>query len=290
MSSRRIALRFRADRIDLAARQTLSGIHRHAAEAGWRCTFDHAAGDAEPVPYDGIIAPANYPLALRLKELGVPQVHVGLQSRKGTPAPQVAEHRHAAGALAARHLMDREYRRFLYLGYERHGPAARQDREFRRVLNARGHGVDSVVLMRGHKDRLTARSGLRRILAEWFREYTPPMGLFVMNPPFARVAAEVAMAEGLRVPDDMGIVSAGDDPLYCEAHDCPLTAIDLCFEAVGLRAAQLLDRLLDGDVPPIRTIYIPPRTVPRRSTDHRFLDDPAVADALAFISLQLSNW
>ena len=284
MSCRSIGLRFRTDRIDLAARQILRGIQRHAAEARWLCTLDHTAGDAEPVRYDGIIAPANQPLGFRLRRLGVPSVHVGMQGGKCNPAPRVADHRHAAGRLAARHLLDHEYHRFLYLGYGRHGPTAWQEREYRRSVNVRGHGVDSVLLYRGGLDRLTARPRIRELLADWFGGLEPPFALLAVNPAFARLAAEVALAQGLRIPDDMGIVSAGDDPLYCEGHDCPVTAIDFRYEALGLRAARLLDHLIDGGPPPIRTVYVQPRLVPRRSTDRRFLDDAAVADALAFIA------
>ena len=284
MATRHIALRFRADRVDFAARQILGGIQRHADRAGWRCTLDHSAGDAEPVPYDGILAPANQPLGIRLRRLGVPNVHIGVQGGKCNPAPRVVEHRHAAGRLAARHLLEGDYARFLYLGYAHHGPTAWQEREFRRSVNVRGHGVDSVLLYRGSIDRLTARPRMRQILADWFARYEPPMGLLAVNPPFARLAAEVALDSGLRIPDDIGIVSAGDDPLYCEGADWLLTAIDFRFEAVGQRAARLLDRLLGGGPPPIHTVYVEPRLIARRSTDRRLLDDARVADALAYIA------
>ncbi|MBM4043217.1 MAG: helix-turn-helix domain-containing protein, partial [Planctomycetes bacterium] len=99
----------------------------------------------------------------------------------------------------------------------------------------------------------------------------------------ARAAAEAALRQGLRVPEDVAIVAGDDDPVLCELPPA-LSAIHYDYEELGWRAAQLLDRLMRGEPRPYKSnILIPPALVPRLSTDRASLGDPLVAKALVYI-------
>ncbi|MFC1805705.1 substrate-binding domain-containing protein [Planctomycetota bacterium] len=285
MSSRRIALRFRPDRMDHAAREIVRGIHRYAEQVGnWRCDLDNEAGDGEEAPYDGVITPASAPLARRLQHLGIPAVAVGTHAMSDSTLPHVAEGRRPAGRAAARHLVDRGYRSFGYVGIDFDRSSRHQEVSFRRTLRARGHGCDIIVFKLGRRRREPRLASRQQVIAEWLDNLEPPAGIACASDLSARMVAQAALDKGLRIPDDVGIVGAGNDPLYCNWPPCPLTSIDFDYEAVGRRAARLLDHLIDGGVPPTRNIYIEPRLVPRASTDRRFRHDPLVADALAWIA------
>ena len=286
MSLRRIALRFRPERLDYGTRQILGGVRRFANRAEWHCILDPTAGDDEAPPYHGIVSHDRPRAAEQLRQGGPPVVVVDALHKPPRGLRAVSPRRFAAGTLVCRHLLSREYPRLSYVGYSYHGACALYEEGFVRALRRRGHGARILVIKPRSRHKRTPPSVARltEVLGEWLGRLEPPAGVFAGVPLLGHVLATAAAERGLRIPEDVGIVVAGDDPFYCEGADCPLTAIDLRLEEVGLRAAMLLERLMDGGKPPIGNLTVKPRLVPRRSTDRRLLDDAAVADALAYIA------
>jgi len=283
MSSLRIGLRFPRRAMEDHLRQILHGIQRYAEQAGqWHCVLDPFAGSGDDTDYDGVIAPGSRLLCERLQGAGVPAVFVGSHAIF-TPMPRVAENRRTAGTLVARHLVERDYVHCGYLGFARKRASSRLEYAYRNALNARGRGCDCLLISQKAAAKAARWSRHREIFSRWLDKLPLPAGVLCVNDSLAHVLADAALAKGLHIPDDVGIVGAGNDPLYCGWPPCPLTSIDFDYEAVGRRAARLLDHLIDGGAPPMRNIYIPPRLVPRASTDRRFRHDPLVADALAWI-------
>ena len=264
-------------------RRIVEGIQRYAEQAGhWRCVLDPFAGSRDGTDYDGVIAPGSRAQWDRLQREGVPAVFVGSRAIS-MRMPRVAEGRYKAGTLAARHLLEREYTHFGYIGFGSKGASNYLETTFGRALHVRGGACDSVLISQKATRRPGGWSRQRQIFSDWLGRRRLPVGVLCVNDSLAHILADAALAKGLRIPDDVGIVGAGNDPLYCNWAPCPLTSIDFDYEAVGRRAARLLDRLIDGDLPPSRNIYVTPRLVPRASTDRRVGHDPLVADALAWI-------
>ena len=286
MSRRRIALRFRAEGLDYASREILAGVKRYADAAGWRWFLDPAAGDEGSLPCEGIVSPDGRRHWKGHDLQALPVVLVSAQNRGGAGPPAVCPSHHRVGTLALAHLRERDYRSFAHAGYRYHWASAAQEKGFVRSLRRRGRGADIAVFLRGRRrwspQQAVARR--RKVLAGWLDGLRLPVGLFASDPLMGHMVATAALEKGLRIPDDLGIVVAGNDPFFCESAECPLTSIDLRLDEVGFRAARLLERLMDGDVPPTRNVTVEPRLVARRSTDRRFLDDPAVAEALAYIA------
>ena len=280
--TRRIALLYRPDPLDLRQRETLRGIARYAREAGhWQLALDPYADQLEPAHYDGILAAPHRGHARSLRRCPVPVVSVtwGLMHER---LLRVIERRHIAGRLAACHLADQGCRTFAYVGFSRQ-PQSRVERTgFTRELRKRG--------LRIHRARTfvsyaASRGGWRKItasLGDWLERLRPPAGLLVAQPGFARLVAQLARQRGIAVPRDMAIVAADDDPVLCSL-DPPLTAIHCDYAELGHRAAQLLDRLIDGAPRPRRRVLIEPTLVPRLSTDRRRVADPLVDDAITSI-------
>jgi LacI family transcriptional regulator len=104
----------------------------------------------------------------------------------------------------------------------------------------------------------------------------------VATPALARFLAAVALAKGLRVPDQLGLIAADDDPPLCELPPA-LTSIHFNYEAVGYLAAMRLHRLLNGERAPVRDAFVTPSLVPRLSTDLPGASDAAVASALWYM-------
>jgi LacI family transcriptional regulator len=99
--------------------------------------------------------------------------------------------------------------------------------------------------------------------------------------------AEACHRRGLKIPTDVALVGAHNEPLICANPEPTLSSIEFGFERIGYRAAELLDSLLDGAAPPAEPIRIAPvELIVRQSTDAFAVDHPVVMSALSFIAKQ----
>jgi LacI family transcriptional regulator len=90
---------------------------------------------------------------------------------------------------------------------------------------------------------------------------------------------------GWRVPHDVAIIAGMNEESLCEYPRPSLTSVESGFERIGYEAARLLDRLMNGDTPPIEPILLPPKgLVARESTDFFAVEDPVMSAALEFIA------
>jgi len=281
--TRRVAALFEPDAMGLRQRETLGGLARYAQAAGhWLLTLDPYAHQRQPAPYDGIIATARKGRGPALARSPVPVVCVTWGHVHHPQLVRVVENRYAAGRLAARHLVEAGCRSFAYLGFAKQTQSSIERYEFTLQLRKRGL---QVYRARTFVTFASSRAWWDKVMARldgWLERLARPAGLFVARPGFARAVAELALRRGLRIPEDLALVAADNDPALCELSP-PLTAIHFDYAEVGYRAAELLDRLMDGQPPPRHSVLVPPTLVPRRSTDRQSLADPLIARALWFI-------
>ena len=256
------------------------GVLEAARDRGWRCALDPFL---DATSYDGVIARAGAALALRLRRARIPAVNVWLNSPDATlprALPDVAE----AGALAARHLRVRGFRRFGFLGH-------RGDRASRLLLDGfrrEAGAVDAAWIPPSPASALAWRRA-RRALDAWIAGWTPPFGAFAADDLSGRLLADACRARGLRLPDDVGIVGFGNEELACEMGAPALSSVDPGYERVGRRAVELLAELLRGR-PARGTALVPPAgIVERASTDVFAVDDRDVARALRAIAERLGR-
>ena len=281
-SCRHIAVLVDPDVMDLRQRETLRGIARYARDAGrWRLSLDPYAHERRPHGYDGIIATTRKGRGPALANSPVPVVCVSWGYDRFRLA-RVVENRYAAGRLAARHLVEQGCRAFAYVGFSKQTQSSKERHDFTMELRRRGLRVERARTFMTYAHMRRWWEKVMGSLGEWLGRLERPAGLFIARPGLARSVADLALRRGLRIPDDIAIVAADNDPILCEL-DPPLTAVHFDYAGVGHRAAELLDRLIDGEPPPPRNVLIPPTLVPRRSTDRLAAGDPLVAQALIYI-------
>ena len=87
----------------------------------------------------------------------------------------------------------------------------------------------------------------RRELGAWLAALPRPTAIFAANDPTARAVAEAALAQKLRIPDDIAILGIDDDPKFCLSSSPALSSVVQDFESCGYQAAEALQRLMDGD-------------------------------------------
>lgn len=110
-----------------------------------------------------------------------------------------------------------------------------------------------------------------------------PCGLFAPNDVTACYVIENARACGIRIPQDLGVIGVDNDPIPNAAAGLSISSVEPPFHAIGLRAAQMVNRMARGESVDSRSILSPIRVVVRTSTDVFMVNDPLVQRAQAYI-------
>jgi len=275
------------DRIASCTRTVFEGMAAYAVQHGpWRFA-------PVPVPTrlmreavgghcDGVIARVMTPLMQRtLIASGVPVVNVG--SIEPTTLPTVKLDDAEVGRIGARNLLGAELPAFGFCGVPWTWYSAPRARGFIETIA----GASRPCFVFGLEPTFSlgpARRANQTRLDAWLAELPKPVGLMACDDVRAREVIEACGRLGLRVPDDVAIVGAGNDAMVCEITDPPLSSVAIAGDRVGFEAARLLAQLMDGQPPRAQPTIIPPvGVVSRCSTRAAFMDDADVAQAVEFI-------
>ena len=270
----------------------LDGISRYAREHGWHLMFQNRLGFAHPFDWigDGVIATIRgdkreLAFLRHLAGLGIPIVDLTFE-KPDFPCARVSCDHVAAGRLAAEHFMERNYRSLVYFSIdwgnvqERHWHGFSAKTEARRWVFSR----------ECPKVRWNDWGAVSRWLESKFASAAKPLGALSYSQGEAVQLLTAAQRLGIRVPEDFGIVSGGEDVALLENQPVPITAVDTDMGRGAYEAAALLERLMDGEPAPPKAIeHSPRRIVARRSTDTTVATDPLVRAAIALFASGLRS-
>lgn len=255
------------------------GVGRYMAEAGGfsycvahgeqardliaRGEVDAAVGFVDGLPmYDFLIAS------------GLPAVNVS--SRYAMPeTSSVVPDNHAAGRLAAAHLIDAGYPRFAFCGHSNHHYAQLRHDGFARGLREAGHDCRRL---------LESDAKLRATITPWLKALPTPVGVLASNDGVGRMITEHAAQFGMSVPEELGVMGIDDDDLVCGLSDPPLSSVALNGERIGYEAMAMLRRVINGNATGHEALTVAPSgVVPRESTEFVDLEDGLVVRAIRLI-------
>ena len=118
----------------------------------------------------------------------------------------------------------------------------------------------------------------------WLQSLPKPVGLFLFNDIPAHRLLDLCRDAAVQVPDEVAVVTVGNDPILCSTTIPPASSIEHDAEQIGYEAASLLDKMMQGAPAPRRPVRIVPHgLVVRLSSDMLAVDDPDVAAALRCI-------
>ena len=256
----------------------VAGVMRYARKhTDWRCEVDAYPEDRDdPRRYDGIIARAEASLGRHCRRYDIPLVNIwGSSPIRDVPSVLLDTER--CGRLAARHLMNRGFKRFgCLLPGKRSQPTGHEQGFLEAIgdLPCSTEHLDAVT-----NDRRSWRS-MQSTLPPWLAGLTPPVGIYAPHDIHGRCVANVCLQAGLRIPDDIAVITAENDDVICGALEPTLSSIRSDPERVGYRAAQMLDEIMRG-APTATDVRLPPvGLIARRSTEVFAVEDRLVADAL----------
>ena len=269
------------------------GIARYAREHDWNLMIQDRLG-YHPLAWngDGVIAtirsdPVTFSCISRLMKRGVPVVDLTI-SRPDVAVPRVTSDHTAIGRLAAEHFRERNFRNAVWF--------------------STGWGAVHAMRFKGLQEGLE-RAPLKWVLAEslptsrqndwssftkWLRgafaAAPKPVAVLTYDEADGARLLNAALELDISVPEELAILTIGDNRTICENQSVPLSSIDQNLERGGYEAAALLDRLMSGQRPPKKPILVPPLgVVVRRSTEVIAVSDPTVRKAMEFISKRLAQ-
>lgn len=127
-------------------------------------------------------------------------------------------------------------------------------------------------------------------VVQWLAQLRTPCGIFALCDVWARMLARCAQAANLRVPEDVALVGVDNDLLECEMAAPPLTSVAVPWLSVGESAARLVQLGLQGKPIAGQQVLVSPiDVVVRRSSDTFAINDPLVAEAVAWIHAHVGD-
>ncbi|MGJ5818363.1 LacI family DNA-binding transcriptional regulator [Paludibaculum fermentans] len=201
----------------------------------------------------------------RIEEQKTPYVLIDRQFA-GLAANFVGVDDEAVGALATSHLIEQGCRRIAHIRGPELSTGLGRLEGYRRALAKHGLApMAGYVVMGRSVDNLSDTSGheaMLRLLALKPR----PDGVFCYNDPTAMGAMKAILDGGLRVPQDVAVIGAGNVN-YAGLLRVPLSSIDQHSDSIGERAGKLALSLVESKtaVRP-RTVLLDPGLVVRASS------------------------
>lgn len=199
-----------------------------------------------------------------LGQRGVPYVLID-RMPDGLEAHFVGVKDEEIGLLATTHLIEQGCRRIAHI----RGPAIPTSvgrlKGYRRALTRHRLDAGPEYVVSGQYNDSVGHEAMRQLL----RLAQPPDGVFCYNDPVAAGAIKAVLESGLRVPQDVAIIGAGNVH-YSDLLRVPLSTVDQGSSVIGQTAAELLIRCMESKKPlPPERILIPPQLVVRESSLRR---------------------
>lgn len=236
---------------------------------------------------DGIIADFDDPAVARLvtqARLPVVGYGGGYGWYMEGSVPYFYTNNKAIATLAADHLHYRGFKHFAYCGYARspiNGWSRERQDAFVKYLKKRAGSC--AIFDKFHRPNQSWAS-MQRSLGEWLCKLPKPLGIMAANDHRGRQILEACRTYEMMVPDEVAVVGVDNDELLCRLSSPPLSSVEQGARKLGYTAASLLDGMIRGRNPRKRHYVIDPVSViTRQSTDVLAIDDPKVAQAMAFI-------
>ncbi len=166
------------------------------------------------------------------------------------------------GMMATEHLIEQGCRRIAHLRGPANSTGLGRARGYRRALAKHGLEASSDYVTSGQHQDSGGYEGMKKLL-----KLSPrPDGVFCYNDPVAAGAIKAILEAGLKVPDDVAVIGAGNVH-YSDLLRVPLSTIDQGSAQIGESAAALLVECIEAKKPvPPRRILIPPRLIVRESS------------------------
>jgi LacI family transcriptional regulator len=253
---------------------------------GWRMLDLGAWGFRIPggLHFDGLISRLHgkkADVALRLHK-AIP-ISVALEGGPEFPGViTVRRNEERVGVRAAKYFLSRGFRNFATCSFLR-DPLEIRLTAFSDYVRETGEDCACFHVIE-HPEETSGIGPQREFFQQQISGATLPLALLCFNDRLAARACRWCLDIGIRVPEQVAILGVGNYVTTCECSPVPLSSIDLQSNMFGAEAAKLLQRMMDGELPPKEPPLVSiGEIVTRRSTDILAVRDVTAARALRHI-------
>ena len=271
-------------------RGIIEGVWQYALEHGpWLLEMEPGEPDeSTEMPRgwagDGMIASVQTRrLAAKLRTLGVPVVNVSGSRSEGIDFPRVTSDAKAVVRMAVEHLQEKGLKQIAFCGEPERPFLDFWTGAFQSVMAEAG--MEAVVYQPsariGPQAAMVAQQNDRR---RWIEALPKPVGIIGWATGICRLLAMACTEAGIKVPEEVAILSLETEDLLGRVVHPPLSGVDIPVRRIGFEAAAQLDRLLHGKAADPHEIELHPLGVTtRQSTDLVACADPQIQQVLRFI-------
>lgn len=264
------------------------GIRAYAERKGWAITIDpHMTvidGRFDPMQFDGVVGRVTSKIAAVVRPSGTPLVTLTYNT-KHLDLPGVRQDTHAAARMAAEHFLSCGYRRVGLIAIEGYRSAQSHQEGVAPVLAEAGLPAAARLEIPNDFEEGGVTYQIKEMMTDWLQGLDLPAGVLVSSTVASRYLAVIAKELGLRVPEDVGIVTTSGDQVITTSYSPTLSSIETDLYQQGYEAAALLDELMDGQAAaPLHRLLMPKRIIVRESTDVFLCEDPLVSEAMHAIA------
>lgn len=167
------------------------------------------------------------------------------------------------GLMATRHLLEVGRRRIAHIGCQTLWVGIHREQGYRAALEEQGLQSPEGCIAYEHGTPIGGYTAARRLL-----ETAQPLpdAVFCFNDPMASGAMQALLEAGLRIPQDIAVMGAGNMQ-YADILRVPLSTVDIHCREIGEVAGERLLELLESSGPhAARSFHTPLRLVAREST------------------------
>jgi LacI family transcriptional regulator len=241
---------------------------------------------------DGIIAPVyRKDHIAMLKAKGIPVVNTSAII-EDMPFPSISFDNEAIGTMAADHLLEHKLDRFAFIGPKEWDYSVMRCSSYAQALARNKAPCTKCWIRPASTAKQLDESWIESShYLEAIQQLQPPVGVFASNDRVGYGILQACQQLGLRVPEDICLISVDNDEILCNLANPNLSSISLSGEEFGYKAAAMLDTQMKGK--PLENdnvVIAPERVVLRNSSDFLTVDDRYVADALRYIRNHASRF
>ncbi|WP_339733799.1 DNA-binding transcriptional regulator [uncultured Gimesia sp.] len=272
------------------SRQVLEGVAEYASSiGGWDFRIEPRGFYEKlslPLDWegDGVICRLTDPeLIEELHSRNIPAVNVSWKGLNSIHIPNVISDEAACGQMAAEYFVQNGWTNYGFVGpppNQRYSDLT--EKSYSQSLSEDGYYTHQFEHSLGY-GKLSLEDQ-RPEMEKWLLSLPKPIALFVWTTTMGQEIMLFCRHLGLSVPNDVAILAVELDPLVSSLSPVPIAYIDQSPHRVGIEAAKLLQKMIQGEPAPEKSVLIPPcGIVTRRSVDTLYFEDEHVRNAMEFI-------
>ncbi|MDA0814655.1 MAG: DNA-binding transcriptional regulator [Verrucomicrobia bacterium] len=274
-------------------RELLLGIGRYIQHHGPWSTFSMERGQNDPDPPwlakwkgQGIITRSlDHTLCERAARRGIPVVSLRHLHEKPT-FPTIFPDQQIIGQRIASHFLERGFTGFGYCGVDDDKRWEQLRRKaFTATIKEHGFHIDFYKpTYHGDSNKNWERE--QHLIGEWLLGLKKPVGIMASHDSQGVQLLDACRRVGVKVPDEVAVVSVDNDPVLCELASPPLSSLDQNVRRIGFEAAAMLNRMMHGEkVATENYFFAPGEVVTRLSSDVIAVDDRNLSAAMQYIRM-----